>query len=363
MINVTKPNLPSLEEYTELLKGIWERNWLTNNGPLVNELELKLKEYLGLNHLLFLNNGTIAIQLALKALQMENGGEVITTPFSYVATTSSIVWENFIPVFADIDRDTLNISPERIEECISEKTVAILATHVFGNPCDITRIEQIAQKHNLKVIYDAAHCFGTKYHKRSVFEYGDISTTSFHATKLFHTIEGGAVFTQSVSLLKKMAHMRNFGHDGPENFASVGINGKNSEFHAAMGIINLRSINDILSDRQEIARKYDSYLLNSSKIMKQVITNNTEYNYSYYPVILESEDVLKAVVEELNRNYIFPRRYFYPSLSTLSYIPDGKKTPVSDDISSRILCLPCFYGMKEEEIFMIARLVLRVINN
>lgn len=362
MINVTKPNLPSLEEYTELLKGIWERNWLTNNGPLVNELELKLKEYLDLKHLLFLNNGTIAIQLALKALQL-NKGEVITTPFSYVATTSSIVWENLTPVFADIDKDTLNIDPEKIEEVITEKTVAILATHVFGNPCDIKKIEQIAQKHNLKVIYDAAHCFGTKYYNRSVFEYGDISTTSFHATKLFHTIEGGAVFTQSVTLLKTLAHMRNFGHDGPENFACVGINGKNSEFHAAMGIVNLRSVTAILADRKRITEKYDSYLLNSSRITKQIINHNTEYNYSYYPVIFESETVLKAVVEELNKNYIFPRRYFYPSLSSLSYLTEAKATPVSDDVSSRILCLPCFYGMKEEEIFMIARLVLRVINN
>jgi dTDP-4-amino-4,6-dideoxygalactose transaminase len=233
MIPVTKTFLPQMEEYQEYIQGIWNRNWLTNNGPLVNELELRLKEYLQVKHLLFLGNGTIALQIAIKALGLK--GEIITTPFSYVATTSSIVWEGCTPVFVDIDEATLNIDPEKIETAITPKTSAILATHCFGNPCDIDAIQQIADRYNLKVIYDAAHCFGTKYKGRSVFDYGDISTTSFHATKIFHTIEGGAVFTQDPDLLKKMAYMRNFGHDGPERFAELGINGKIRSFTRQWG--------------------------------------------------------------------------------------------------------------------------------
>jgi dTDP-4-amino-4,6-dideoxygalactose transaminase len=238
MIPVTKPFSPPIAEYTKLLEGVWERHWFTNNGPLVNELELQLKTYLNLPHLLFLNNGTIALQIAIKALELK--GDIITTPFSYVATTSSIVWEGCNPVFVDIDPQTLNIDPTKIEAAIKPNTTAILATHVYGNPCDIDAIQKIADKYKLKVIYDAAHCFGTLYKGKSVFAYGDISTTSFHSTKLFHTVEGGAVFTMNPDLLKKLSYLRNFGHEGPEHFAEVGINGKNSEFHAAMGLCNLK---------------------------------------------------------------------------------------------------------------------------
>ncbi len=201
MIPVTKPFLPPVEEYESFIRDIWQRQWLTNNGPLVNEFELKLKSYLDVPHLLFVSNGTIALQLAIRALELK--GEIITTPFSFIATTSSAMWENCKPVFVDINPATLNIDATKIEEAITPQTSAILATHVFGNPCDIQAIDEIAKIHNLKVIYDAAHCFGTKYQGRSVFSYGHISTTSFHATKIFHTIEGGAVFTQDPALLKK----------------------------------------------------------------------------------------------------------------------------------------------------------------
>ena len=206
MIPVTKPFLPPKEDYEAYVEGIWQRNWLTNNGPLVNQLELELKEYLSLDHLLYVGNGTIALQLAFKALGLT--GEVITTPFSYVATVSSLVWEGMEPVFVDIDSKSLNIDPNKIEAAITPKTSAILATHVYGNPCEIEQIQSIASKHGLKVIYDAAHCFGTTYKGKSVFHYGDIATTSFHATKLFHTIEGGAVFSQDPELIKKIALMR-----------------------------------------------------------------------------------------------------------------------------------------------------------
>lgn len=359
MINVTKPFLASYEEYEHYLKGIWERNWLTNNGPLVNELELRLKEYLKLKHLLYLGNGTIAIQIAIKALGLK--GEIITTPFSYVATTSSIVWENCKPVFADIDPLSWNIDPAKIEERITERTTGILATHVYGNPCDVEIIEAIAQKHNLRVIYDAAHAFGVYYKGTNIFEYGDVSTTSFHATKIFHTIEGGAVITRESNLVKTMAQLRNFGHNGPESFDGAGVNGKNSEFHAAMGLVNLKHIDNIMAARKQQAAEYDR-ALTTLEVKRPVILKGAEWNYSYYPVLFESEEQLLRSKEILEQNWIYPRRYFYPSLASLDYV-DKYEVPVTDDIAKRVLCLPLFHTMTKEEIDFIARLLLRVQNN
>jgi dTDP-4-amino-4,6-dideoxygalactose transaminase len=359
MIPVTKPFSPPIEKYNELVKGIWRRNWFTNNGPLVNDLELKLKAYLELDHLLYVSNGTIAIQIALKALNITK--EVITTPFSYVATTSSIVWEGCTPVFVDIDQETFNIDPNKIEAAITENTQAILATHCFGNPCDVEAIDVIAKKYGLKVIYDAAHCFGTKYIGRSIFEWGDISTTSFHATKLFHTIEGGAIFAQEPELIKQLAWRRNFGHNGPENFHGVGINAKNSEFHAAMGVLNLNYINDILLSRKTQAQQYDKMLFNS-KLQQPKILEHVEFNHSYYPVVFESEEVLLKVKKELELEEIFPRRYFYPTLSSLNYV-EKNETPIADDIAKRILCLPMYFELGKFEVEMICRKILRVLNN
>ncbi len=359
MINVTKPFLPDIDEYYEYLKGIWERNWLTNNGPLVNDLELKLKEYLDAKHLLYMANGTVALQIAIKALELK--GEIITTPFSFVATTSSIVWEGCEPVYADIDKDTFNIDPASIEALITNKTSAILATHVFGNPCNIDAIQRIADKHKLKVIYDAAHCFGTRYKGKHVFNYGDVSTASFHATKLYHTIEGGAVVTNNAELLKQMAYMRNFGFESFESFACVGINGKNSEFHAAMGLVNLKKVDELLKSRREQAQLYDKELreLNVKHIKIQA---GAEWNYSYYPVVFSTEEDLLKSVAKLNDNWIYPRRYFYPSLSGVQYVKKYS-TPVSDDIASKVLCLPMYHSLKAEDIAFIARILLRVQNN
>ncbi|MFT5943244.1 MAG: dTDP-4-amino-4,6-dideoxygalactose transaminase [Sediminicola sp.] len=359
MIPVTKPFIPPIEEYQELLAGIWKRNWLTNNGPLVNDLELKLKKYLGLKHLLYLGNGTIAIQIALKALGVTK--KVITTPFSYVATTSSLVWEGCTPIFADIDPDTLNIDPAKIEAMVDQDTEAILATHCFGNPCDIDAIGGIAKKYNLKVIYDAAHCFGTMYKGKSVFSYGDVTTTSFHATKLYHTVEGGAVFTQDPEVLKTMAYMRNFGHDGPESFFGVGINGKNSEFHAAMGVVNLNYIKAILANRKTQSMLYDQWLV-GLKVQKQHITKRAVFNYAYYPVVFETEEILLKMKTALEKHEIFPRRYFFPSLSSLNYLQAGE-TPIADSIVSRILCLPLYHDLSEVEQELIARIMLRTQNN
>ncbi len=358
MIPVTKPFLPPKEEYDTFLQGIWQRNWLTNNGPLVNELELNLKAFLGLPHLLYLSNGTIALQIAIKALGLK--GEIITTPFSYVATTSSIVWEGCTPVFVDIDPKTLNIDPAKIEEIITPQTSAIIATHVYGNPCDIEAIDAIAKKFNLKVIYDAAHGFGTKYKGKSIFDYGDVATASFHATKLYHTIEGGAVFTKDPDLLKRMAYMRNFGHDGPEKFSGVGINGKNSEFHAAMGLVNLKYINHNILKRKELTEYYDLKLKNL-RATKPVIAPHVDYNYAYYPVQLENEKSLLAIVQALNEKEIFPRRYFYPALNSLAYVSHTELINAKK-ASEQALCLPFYPELSKEEVDMICRIILRAQN-
>ncbi len=359
MIPVTKPFLPPKEDVYKLLDEVWQRQWLTNNGPLVNELELKLKEYLDVPHMLYLNNGTIALQIAIKALELK--GEIITTPFSYVATTSSIVWEGCSPVFVDIDAETFNIDPTKIEAAVTPNTTAILATHVFGNPCEIDAIEIIAKKHNLKVIYDAAHCFGTKYKGKSVFAYGDISTTSFHATKLFHTVEGGAVFCNSPDLLKKMAYLRNFGHNGPEDFAMVGINGKNSEFHAAMGLANFPFINAILEKRKAISQRYDTWLKREN-IQHQIINENGVFNYAYYPIVLNDSEATLKIIKELEGNRVTPRRYFYPSLNTVK-LYEGNSCPVSEKISGSIICLPLYFELTSNDVDFVSRILLRALNN
>lgn len=345
MTPVTKPYLPKQQKYLQYIAGIYERQWLTNNGPLVQDFEQKLKDYLELKNLLYVSNGTLALQLAIKALGLK--GEIITTPFSYVATTSSIVWEGCQPVFVDIDKKTLNIDPTQIETAITDQTSAILATHCFGNACDIEAIEKIAKKHQLKVIYDAAHCFGTLYKGKSIFEYGDISTTSLHATKLMHSVEGGLVFTQDRHLLKRLWYMRNFGHDGFEKFNGVGINAKNSEFHAAMGLCVLEDIDIILQRRKSQSRIYDHFLMDLP-LQKPQIRKDCDFNYAYYPLLFESEAVTLNVKAALEARNIHPRRYFYPSLSGLDYVK-SMQTPVSDNCASRILCLPLYHELSQKQ--------------
>lgn len=358
LIPVTKPFLPPRAEYERFLDGIWERNWLTNNGPLVNELELRLKQHLGVNHLLFVANGTLALQLAIKALDLK--GEIITTPFSYVATTSSMVWEGCQPVYVDILPDKLTINPELIEAAITNKTSAILATHVYGIPCEVEKIEAIAKKHQLKVIYDGAHAFGVKVNGKSIFDYGDISTCSFHATKLFHTIEGGGVFTRNPDLLKKMALLRNFGHNGFDKFTGVGINAKNSEFHAAMGLANLPYLK-VISERKENQVNFYKEALKALDVSFPHTADIEAYNHAYFPLIFSSEKQMKSGMAMLEENGIGCRRYFYPGLNNLDYT--SGYCPLSDDISSRILCLPLYHTLRKEEQGMIARLLLRVQNN
>lgn len=360
MIPITKPFLPPQEKYENFLKGIWQRQWLTNMGPLANELEMNLKTHLNVNHLLFVTNGTIALQMAIKALDLK--GEIITTPFSFVATTSSIVWEGCSPVFVDIDSDSLNIDATKIEAAITEHTTAILATHVYGNPCDVLAIEKIAKKHNLKVIYDGAHAFGVEIHGKPIFEYGDISTCSLHATKLYHTTEGGLVVTKDSVLLKKIAFIRNFGFNGPEAFAELGINGKNSEFHAAMGLVNLSYIESIHNKRKELTELYD-LKLKDARAHRPKWHKEASLNYAYYPLVFESEALMLKCMEGLKAVEIFTRRYFYPSLAkALPYIKP-QDLDVTNTIAKRVLCLPLFYDLTNEEVELICRLLLKIQNN
>ncbi|GGK60378.1 MULTISPECIES: DegT/DnrJ/EryC1/StrS family aminotransferase [Flavobacteriaceae] len=353
MINVTKAFFPPIEEYQLQLQRIWNNQWITNRGELVRELETNLKEYLQVSHILCTNNGTIPLQIALKLLG--NNGEIITTPFSYVASTSTIVWEHCTPVFVDIHPTYLTIDETKIEAAITPKTTAILATHVFGNPCNVEVIEAIAKKHQLKVIYDAAHSFGVSYKGNSLFNFGDISTCSFHATKIFHTGEGGALFCNNKDYQLQSFYSHNFGHKSATEFYGMGINGKLSELQAAMGLAVLPYMPTILEGRKKVVDYYNTHL-DFSKVTTLKIREHTNWNYSYYPVIFKDEKTLLKVQKALNEIQIFPRRYFYPSLNTLKYV-DSKKMPVSERIAERILCLPSYYDLSESELKMICDLI------
>jgi len=348
MINVTKTFLPPIDEYMTHVKRAYENVWLTNRGELIKELEQKISGFLRLNDaaVLCMNNGTMPLQIAVRLLA--NGGEVITTPFSYVATTSAIVWENCTPVFVDIHPEYLTIDESKIEEAITPRTTCILATHVFGNPCNVIEIERIAAKHNLKVIYDAAHCFGVTYQGKSIFEYGDVSTCSFHATKLFHTGEGGAAFCKDRDLYHKIFYSHNFGHNGPLDFHGLGINAKVSELQAAMGLAVLNHMDEILESRKRVV---DYYLENLDTIKYQLlkIREGTDWNFSYFPILLNSEEQLNTALAQLNERNVFPRRYFYPSLNRINYI-DGKSMPVAESSAQRVLCLPLYVGLRETEL-------------
>jgi dTDP-4-amino-4,6-dideoxygalactose transaminase len=353
MINVTKSFLPPIEQYNKQVQRAWDNQWLTNRGELVLELEEKLKQYLKVSNIIITTNGTIPLQIALKLLGKQ--GEIITTPFSYVATTAAIVWENCKPVFVDIHPEYLTIDEDKIEAAITTQTTAILATHVFGNPCDVEAIEAIAKKHNLKVIYDAAHCFGVTYKGKSLFDYGDISTCSFHATKLFHTAEGGAMFANDSDLQHQLFYSHNFGHNGPLAFFGLGINGKMSELQAAMGLAVLPHMETILNERKKVVDYYNQNL-DFSKLKTLKIRENTRWNYSYYPIIFENEAQLLEVEKELNNNQIYPRRYFYPSLNTIDY-GNGALVPISESVALGILCLPLYVGLKTIQLDKIVAII------
>lgn len=358
MINVTKTYLPDKEKYKKYIDKIYSNGWVTNNGPMVKELEERLAKYLGVKNIVLVANGTVALEIAYRTLNIKNFA--ITTPFSFVATTSSLVTNNILPIFADINPTTLNMETKNIEKLITPNTSAIVPVHVFGNACEVEEIGKIAKKHNLKVVYDAAHAFNVKYKGKSVLNYGDISTLSFHATKLFHSIEGGALIINDDKLVEKARYLINFGIENSESIPHLGTNAKMNEFEAAMGLCMLDEIESVNNKRKVIYDRYNNSLNGLVKFQEQ--NKESSLNYSYFPIILESEEELLLVQKHLNEKNIFPRRYFYPSLDTLTYIEPKQKCEVSRDISKKIMCLPLYPELKEEEQLTIINTINKALN-
>ena len=357
MINVTKTYLPNKEKYKQYVDEIYANGWITNNGPLVKKLEKRLAEYLDVKNIVLVANGTVALEIAYRTLDLK--GYAITTPFSFVATTSSLVTNGIKPIFADINAQTLNIEPNAIEALITPNTKAIVPVHVFGNGCDVEAIEQIAKKHNLNVIYDAAHAFNVKYKNSSILNYGDISTLSFHATKLFHTIEGGALIINDDKLVEKARYLINFGIESSEAIPELGTNAKMNEFEAAMGLCLLDEMPEVSQKRKELYQRYKNELKGLVQFQEQ--NKHSTQNYSYFPIILKDEDEALRIQKALNHQKISPRRYFYPSLDTLAYIEPKQHCKQSRDISKRILCLPLYPELSEDEQLKILNIIKSVI--
>lgn len=356
-IFVTQPTLAPLGELNEYLTKIWSTGIMTHNGPLVQQFEKEIGDYLGVGNVVSCVNGTFALQMAIRALNLR-GGEIITTPFTFIATCGAIIWEYCTPIFVDIDPETFNIDVEKIEEKVTYHTVAIMPVHVFGNACDIEGIDEIARKHNLKVIYDAAHAVGVNYKGESIFNYGDISCTSFHATKMLNTTEGGACFTKNKELDEKLRRIRFFGFENHADIVEDGTNAKMTEVHAAVGLANLKYLNKALEDRRYKYFYYKDKLSINPNISFQKIT---ECNYSYFPVLFENEEVLLKVISALNNENVFPRRYFYPSINTFNKLFPYVSMPISENIASRILCLPLYYNLEIKDIDRIIKVILETI--
>lgn len=355
-IYVTMPTLAPLSEVNELLQGVWQSGVMTHNGPLLQRFEKEVKEWHDAKHHTVVVNGTVALQMAIKALELK--GEIITTPFSFIATTSAIQYEGCTPVYVDIDPETLTIDPAKIEAAITDKTVAIMPVHVFGNSCDIEAIDAIAKKHNLKVIYDACHSVGVTYKGQSVFNYGDISCTSYHATKMLNSGEGGGCYTTDADLDAKLKRIRFFGFsEDKTNIVENGSNFKMTEVHAAVGIANLRYLRDALDDRKVKYMHFKERLsINPTLTFQKIID---DCNYSYFPVIFDTEQTLLKVEAALASEKIFARRYFYPSLNTLTDIVSYQPMPISEDISKRILCLPLYKSLSMEDVDRIIDVTLK----
>lgn len=350
---VNKPYLPNREQYKAYIDQLFESCWLTNKGELVQTLEERLRQYLGVKHLILVANGSLALQLAYHALDLR--GEVITTPFSFAATTNTLVWESLKPIFADIDSQTFNLDPSNIETQITEATSAIVPVHVYGNPCKVELIQDIAKQYHLNVVYDAAHAFGVHYKGQSVLNYGDISTLSFHATKLFHTIEGGAVITNDDALADKVRRLLNFGFAGPYTLQYPGINAKMNEFEAAMGLCVLDDIDFIRPARESVWAIYQQAL--AGYVAFQQFNQHANNNGAYAPIVLASENQLLGVQKHLSERGIITKRYFYPSLDTLAYLDNQQIMPISRDIAQRTLCLPISDDLTQEQAYHVAALI------
>lgn len=363
-ITVTSPLLPPLEDFIPYLQKIWDSKWITNNGAMHKELERQLAEYLGVEYISLFANGTLALITALQTLNIM--GEVITTPYSFVATTHSIFWNKCTPVFVDVEPDYFNIDPAKIEAAITEKTTAIMPVHVYGNPCDVETIQQIAEKHHLKVIYDAAHAFGVKKDGVSILNYGDLSVLSFHATKIFSTIEGGAVICHSQEMKHHIDNLKNFGFRGETVVEEPGINAKMNEVQAAYGLLSLKYIDEAIAKRKQIVEKYREELKNISGISFLPEQIGVEYNYAYFPIFVDEAEYgmsRDALYEKLRANNIYGRRYFYPLISTFEpykELPSSQNLPIAQKAAEQVICLPLYADL---ESYDLERIITIIVSN
>lgn len=379
-ITVTSPLLPDLNEYNQLLQDIWSRKWITNNGHYHQELEKQLSEYLGVPYLSLFTNGTLPLITALQALGIREG-EVITTPYSFVATTHSIWWNKLRPVFVDVDPNTGNIAPDKIEAAITDKTVAIMPVHVYGCPCDVEKIDTIAKKHNLKVIYDAAHAFGVTYKGKSILEWGDLSTLSFHATKVYNTIEGGAMVMHSAEMKYDVDNLKNFGFRGETNVVAPGINSKMDEMRAAYGLLNLRQVDWAIEQRKRVAKRYVEALDGVKGIrifpyIKQSIISSFseavqslipfKWNFAYFPILITEDFGMSrdALYEKMKSQGVMGRRYFYPLITEFepysqyeSAKPDN--LPEAIRLAKQVICLPMHPYLSEDNVKQILDSILK----
>lgn len=363
LITVTSPLLPSLDDFIPMLKDIWDRKWLTNNGHYHKELEKALAEYLGVKYISLFTNGTLPLITALQAMRIT--GEVITTPYSFVATTHSIWWNGLKPVFVDVDEKTGNIDPEKIEAAITPHTTAIMPVHVYGTPCNTKRIQEIADVYGLKVIYDAAHAFGVKVNGESILNAGDMSTLSFHATKVYNTVEGGALVCHDEATKKRIDYLKNFGFAGETTVVAPGINSKMDEIRAAYGLLNLKQVDDAIARRKATAERYKAALKNVAGIRMLEDVEGVHHNYAYFPIFISEEYGLSrdALYEKLKEHNVYGRRYFYPLISTFSAYKGlesarPENLPVAHKLADQVLCLPMFAGLDNESIDRIIDIVI-----
>lgn len=356
IITVTSPLLPSLDDFIPMLKDIWERKWLTNNGHYHQGLEKALADYLGVQYISLFTNGTLPLITALQAMKIT--GEVITTPYSFVATTHSIWWNGLKPVFVDVEEETGNINPEKIEAAITPHTTAIMPVHVYGTPCNVKRIQEIADIYGLKVIYDAAHAFGVNKDGKSILNAGDMSTLSFHATKVYNTVEGGALVCHDAATKKRIDFLKNFGFNGETTVVAPGINSKMDEIRSAYGLLNLKQVDDAIAKRKAIAELYHEALNDVPGIRFLKDTEGVRHNYAYFPIFIDEKDYgisRDALYAKLQEHDIYGRRYFYPLISTFSAYKglesaDPKNLPVAHKLADQVLCLPMFAGLDRKSV-------------
>jgi dTDP-4-amino-4,6-dideoxygalactose transaminase len=361
-IYVTQPVLPPLDEFIPYLRTIWENKVLTNGGPFHEQLEAELRAYLGVEHISLFTNGTIALVTALQALRIT--GEVITTPYSFVATSHSVLWNGITPVFVDVDPVSLNMDPAKIEAAITERTTAIMPVHCYGHPCDTAAIDAIAKAHDLRVVYDAAHAFGVEDAGGSVLRHGDLSVLSFHATKVFNTFEGGAIVSPDAETKARIDQLKNFGHDGEISVVASGINGKMSEFNAALGLLQLKYVDEAIARRKAIDSRYRERFAGVKGIHCQGQTGETVANYAYFPILVDEDYPLSRdeLYEALKKDGVHPRRYFYPLISEFPMYRDlpsatARNLPSATAAAARVLCLPIYPDLELSTVDRIAEFI------